>query len=242
MNCVNHPETPAVAFCRTCGKALCPACERPSQGTIFCAEHVPVASSAGAGPQTGPSSYSPYTAPAQPAMASHDPGASPGLAFLLGLIPGVGAIYNGQYVKGLIHVIILGVLISIVSSDAAGGMEPLFGMLIGVWVFYMAFEAYHTARKRQQGHVVDEFSSLVPLRGRPSSFPVGPVVLIAVGVIFLLNTMDLIRFSQIIRYWPVALIALGAYMLYERVTPAARALPPVNPPVYAETPHERTQL
>ena len=30
-----------------------------------------------------------------------DPGASPGLAFLLGFIPGVGAIYNGQYVKGI---------------------------------------------------------------------------------------------------------------------------------------------
>ena len=65
---------------------------------------------------------------ANPIPPPRDAGASPGLAFLLGLIPGVGAIYNGQYVKGLMHVVILGILISIVSSGSAGGMEPLFGM------------------------------------------------------------------------------------------------------------------
>ena len=41
------------------------------------------------------------------------------------------------------------------------------------------------------------------------------------------------RLSQLVRYWPVALIALGAYMLYERVTPsrpdAATGIPPVYP-------------
>ena len=148
-----------------------------------------------------------------------DTGASPGLAFLLGLIPGVGAIYNGQYVKGLLHVVVLGILISIVSSgEASGGLEPLFGMMIGVWVFYMAFEAYHTARKRQLGQPVDEFSSLVSLRGQPATFPVAPAILIAVGLLFLLNNMDILRFSQILRYWPIALIALGVYMLYERLS------------------------
>ena len=165
--------------------------------------------------------FLPYTAPASTAIP--DAGASPGLAFLLGLIPGVGAIYNGQYVKGLLHVVILGILISIVSSDqAAGGLEPLFGMMIGVWVFYMAFEAYHTAKKRQLGQAVDEFSSLVSLRGQPSTFPVAPAILIAVGLLFLLNNMDIVRFSQIIRYWPIALIALGVYMLYERLSASDR--------------------
>ena len=41
---------------------------------------------------------------------------SPGLAFVLGLIPGVGAIYNGQYAKGLVHVIIIGLIISMLSN------------------------------------------------------------------------------------------------------------------------------
>ncbi len=145
-----------------------------------------------------------------------DPGASPGLAFVLGLIPGVGAIYNSQYVKGLVHVVILGILISIVNSDASADFHPLFGLLIAVWWFYMAFEAYHTAKKRQLGHPVDEFSSIVPLHRR-HGFPAGPILLIGLGVVFLLNTMNLLPFERIIRYWPVLLIVLGAYMLYERI-------------------------
>jgi uncharacterized RDD family membrane protein YckC len=34
--CANHPESEAAAFCITCGKALCPACERPVDGRPFC--------------------------------------------------------------------------------------------------------------------------------------------------------------------------------------------------------------
>ena len=210
MNCVNHPEAPAIAFCRSCGKALCETCRRVADGTIYCDEHAPAQAPAAESP-------SPYTAPAPPPLP--DAGTSPGLAFLLGLIPGVGAIYNGQYVKGLIHVVILGLLISIVSTDeAAGGLQPLFGMMIAVWVFYMAFEAYHTAKKRLLGQPVDEFSSIVPRQGQPSRFPLAPMVLIAVGLIFLLNNLDIVRFSQILRYWPIALIALGVYLLYERIS------------------------
>jgi hypothetical protein len=212
MNCANHPELPAVAYCRMCGKALCESCRRLAGGTIYCAEHAPAPVAADSGP-------SPYTSPA--AVPVPDTGASPALAFLLGLIPGVGAIYNGQYVKGLIHVVIFGILVSIMHSDeAAGGLEPLFGMLIPAWIFYMAFEAYHTAKRRRLGHPVEEFSSLMPLRGHPgprSTFPVGPAVLIAVGVLFLLHNLNILRLSQMIRYWPIALIALGAYMLYERL-------------------------
>src|SRR5262249_24363367 len=147
-----------------------------------------------------------------------DTGASPGLAFVLGLIPGVGAIYNGQYVKGLMHVVVLGVLISIVSSDAAGGVEALFGLLIAAWIFYMAFEAYHTAKKRQLGLQVDEFSSIVSVLSRNSRFPTRPILLIVIGLLFLLNNLDILRIHQLVRYWPIALIAAGIYMLYDRLS------------------------
>ena len=53
------------------------------------------------------------------------------------------------------------------SSDSGrpDGLEPVFGILIAAWMFYMAFEAYHTARKRRMGEPVDEYSSLIDLRG-----------------------------------------------------------------------------
>ncbi len=203
MNCVNHAEVSATAYCRTCGKALCPECQRQAEGTVFCAEHVPA-----------PRPVSPPPVSAVPPRSGAD--VSPGLAFVLGLIPGVGAVYNGQYAKGVVHVVILGLLISITSSGAAGSLEALFGLLIAVWFFYMAFEAYHTAKKRQSGQPVDEFSSLVPIKGSSNGFPVAPVILIAAGVLFLLDNLDLLRLQQVLRYWPVFLIALGVYMLYGR--------------------------
>jgi len=248
MNCANHPEAPAIGYCRECGKPLCEACRREAGGTLYCEEHSPVvtpppvpppAASPYTAPYTGPdpSPYqapeaTPYTAP-QPRPVIADPGVSPGLAFLLGFIPGVGAIYNGQYVKGLIHVVIMGLLISITSNEEmSGNLQPLFGMMIAAWIFYMAFEAYHTAKKRQLGEPVDEFSSIVPRHGQHSRFPLAPTVLIAVGLIFLLHNLDILRIGQILRYWPIALIGLGVYMLYERVSgssqPNGHSTPPAG--------------
>lgn len=207
MNCQNHPETPATAYCRTCGKPVCELCRRDAYGTVFCAEHAPVPVAAAPPPAAG----APVFAPA-PTYVYSD--VSPGLAFLLGWIPGVGAIYNGQYAKGLVHAVVFGILCSIV--DNARGLEPLFGILIAVWVFYMAFEAYHTARKRRMGEPVDEFSSLINLHGRAGQFPVAGVALIVLGVLLLLHTLDLLDFHYVGRYWPVMLIAAGIYMLYSR--------------------------
>jgi hypothetical protein len=144
------------------------------------------------------------------------------------MIPGVGAIYNGQYAKGLVHAIIWGVLVSIVDSRATHGLEPIFGMLIAVWMFYMAFEAYHTARKRKFGEPVDEYSSLINTSGPKSSIPVAAIALIALGVLLLLHTLDLLDFEYVVRYWPVLLIAAGGYLLYGRLTGHAAAPPEVR--------------
>ncbi|MGH9592057.1 MAG: LiaI-LiaF-like domain-containing protein, partial [Bryobacteraceae bacterium] len=90
------------------------------------------------------------------------------------------------------------------------------------------FEAYHTARKRQMGVPVDDFSSIVPLHSERRGFPAGPIILIAIGALFLLNNLDILHFHQIIQYWPVALIGLGAYMLYERLTGPVAGNPEVR--------------
>jgi len=223
-----NPEEPivdapkVVGYCRACGKGLDEATVRNAHGTIYCEEHLPVQQTIPPIPATAPaftseSPYaSPYTAAAPPPIVNHD--ASPGLAFVLGLIPGVGAIYNGQYAKGLVHVIIIGLTISVLSNDAARGLEPLVGLLLAAFFAYMAFEAYHTARRRQQGLIVDEFSSLFPSRGGGTKFPVAPILLIVLGVIFLLNNLDFFQVERIIRYWPVLLIGLGVYMLYLRMS------------------------
>lgn len=223
MNCSVHTDVPAVAFCRTCGKALCADCRHVAQGTVYCAEHLPTT----AGAPTYTASAGSF---APPGVDSH-----PGVAFVLGFIPGVGAIYNGQYAKGLVHAIIFGLLVSILAANAAEGLEPLVGIMLAAFVLYMPFEAYHTARRRNQGARVDEFSSLLDRRHHSSG---GAVTLIIVGAVFLLNTLGIFPLHHILRFWPVLLIALGVSMLYSRMSdappPDQRTMEP--PP---EVNHER---
>ena len=238
MNCANHPEAVATAFCRECGKPMCHECQRPALGSVYCEAHLPAAapppvpdpSPRGSAGYTG-SPYttsappppprpdaSPYTAPATYQTAP-DPTAHPVLALILGFLPGVGAIYNGQYAKGLIHAVIFGLLISIVSNAHNDGVAAFVGIMIGAWVIYQAFEAYHTARKRRYGLAVEEFSSLFETRPAHGRFPAGALVLIGIGFLLLLDTTDIISMEQFERYWPAALIVVGLYMLYARLNP-----------------------
>ncbi len=226
MNCYLHPDTAAAAFCRSCGRPLCTVCERPSEGTVFCQDNVPVAPQADAADPSNP-----YVQPG-PGPVPAPVRTSPGLAFLLGWIPGVGAIYNGQYLKGLVHAVIFGLLASLLSSADNTAGEPLLAMMMVGFVFYMPFEAYHTAKKRQLGVPVDEWSSFISQTRHTGRAPVGPIILIAIGVLFLLDTLHVVEFREIGRFWPVILIVVGAYMLWSRVSPPARVPPsPVSPPI-----------
>jgi hypothetical protein len=230
MNCQNHPEVPATAYCRSCGKPVCEQCRRDAFGTVYCEEHAPAPAARTAEPAgfSAAPPVPPFAAP--PPFAGPPPVAaptatayvyadvSPGLALFLGMIPGVGAIYNGQYAKGMVHAIIWGVLMSIADSPAAHGLEPVFVMTVVAWMAYMAFEAYHTARKRRMGEPVDEYSSLFNLSGRSDQIPVAAVVLIILGILLLLHTLDLLDFDRVVRFWPVLLIAAGVYLLYGRFT------------------------
>jgi hypothetical protein len=125
-------QSAPVAFCQDCGKALTPETMRAVGTGVFCEPCLAVRMGAPAGV--------PYNAGA----AVHAP--SPGAAALLGLIPGVGAMYNGQYAKGFVHLAIFAVLASM--SDHVNGV---FGIFVFAWVCYMAIEAYHTAKARRDG-------------------------------------------------------------------------------------------
>ena len=204
------------------------------------------ATQADANPGAGPNPY--YQPPPAPASARAGIQTSPGLAFFLGWIPGVGAIYNGQYIKGLIHVVIFAWIVSILAnSDISDASRAFLGIMLGAFVIYMPFEAYHTAKKRQLGMPVEEWSSLMRPNTYASRVPIGAILLIVIGVLFLLDTLDVIRLSRIDRFWPVILIVVGAYMLYNRVSDAR--VPPTQSYTdpgatrptsgMMETPHER---
>jgi hypothetical protein len=132
MNCRNHPDVPAAAYCQSCGKPLCTACMRSVGGSVFCEPCLAARLSATQG-----SAF-----PDAPVPGIH---AHPVLAGLLGFIPGVGAMYNGQFVKALAHVLIFAVFVSL--SDKS----VVFGLLVAAWVFYQVFDAAQTAKARRDG-------------------------------------------------------------------------------------------
>ena len=139
-----------VGFCQHCGKSLTGASVRVVGPAVYC-EPCLAARLAG-GPMPGPAAgaapgYSPVNTGAGGVWVAPPPaGPNPGLAALLGLIPGVGAMYNEQYAKGIVHLIVFAVLVTL-ASDANG----IFGLFVAGWEFYMAIEAHHTAKARRDG-------------------------------------------------------------------------------------------
>lgn len=71
--------------------------------------------------------------------------------FLLGLIPGVGALYNGEYKKAAVHLLIFLVISALVEAVPHSLYSSMEWVQRG-FVLYMAFEAYHTAQKRGLNH------------------------------------------------------------------------------------------
>ena len=151
MNCTNHPDRERTAFCQNCGKPLCQECTRTVGSAVFC-EPCLVAKLAGAGTPTEATSTGSYTYPNAAAYGAGTPvpppngEPNPGLAALLGFIPGVGAMYNGQYAKGIVHLVVFAILVSLTDQNG------IFGLFIAGWVFYQVIEAHHTARARRDGN------------------------------------------------------------------------------------------
>ncbi len=210
-------------------------------------------------------------------------GPNPWVAGSLGVIPGVGAMYNGQFLKGFIHVIVFAVLVSITSS-----VSGIFGLFIAAWVLYQSFEAFHTAKALRDGLPIpdpfglNEVGNWLNIGTRPRNpgqpgfgpppvgpaagagqppyageapgayqapytpptagyvdpnappvpplypeywhpvfwrrkEPVGAIVLIALGVMFLLAQLDVFRGRLLEFTWPLFLIALGVWLIVRRL-------------------------
>jgi len=195
MKCAQHADVDATGYCRQCGKPLCPECTRDVRGALYCENCL---ASIVASP------------PAAPPKATT--GAHPGTALALGFIPGLGAVYNGEYVKALIHVAVFGGIIAALSSDLPGELDAFLGIALGCFYFYMPIEAYRVAKARQLGQ--PQPPDLVQAEGQK---PIGAIILIALGVLFLLANFHLLARDWFSKAWPVGLILLGFWILMDRM-------------------------
>ena len=225
MNCATHSDTAAVAFCRTCGKPLCNNCTRDVRGVIYCEACLaarmegtaPAPGTVGFVPPVQPG-YSQVVTPVGAPRAGANSGPNPAVAGILaGFFPfGVGAVYCSQYAKGLAHLMIFALLIF--ASDHAGNWDWIFGIGIAFFYVYQIIDAVRTAKALQEGLPAPDPLGLGQSFGMGDKFdagkvPMGAVILIGLGALFLLHTMGFWEFG-FERFWPLILVFLGAWMFY----------------------------
>ena len=210
MNCSYHAEVPNVAFCIRCGRALCNECVRNVRGSVYCEQCI---ADAVEGKTAAPAAPPPSSRSLKKETVVN---AHPGAAFVLGLIPGVGAIYNGEFVKAAIHVLIFGTLISLNNATTVG--HPLLGLMTAAFYFYMPFEAYYCAKKRMlKAEGIDLETPVDRLHRQFENVEHrdlwGGVLLIVIGALFLLGNLNVFEMTQVARFWPAVLVVLGAWLL-----------------------------
>jgi len=236
MNCATHSDQAAVAFCRTCGKPLCNQCTRDVRGVIYC-ESCLAARMEGAAAAPGtpyvppppppppPNVYPPIGGPgAYVPPPPMNTGPNPTVAGILGALPiGLGAVYCGQYAKGLAHLGIVVLCIIGLSADLPWYVKMTLGIFLGFFWVYQIVDAVRTARAIQTGQPSPDPFGLQQMFGTSGAaptasgeksetrVPVAAAVLIGLGVLFLLHTVGLFSFD-FDRFWPLILIFLGVWL------------------------------
>jgi len=188
-------------------------------GVVYC-ENCLAERMAGSAPPASP--YQPVPGYVAPMRTTSGP--NPALAGILaGFFPfGVGAVYCGQYAKGLAHFIVAVLLIVGQANANSDTVHLVLGLCMGGFYFYQLIDAIRSAKAIQVGQPAPDpfglgtmFSPGTDRVDFSRGVPTGAVILIALGCLFLLNNLD-IPFLRFDTLWPLILIALGAWLFVKR--------------------------
>jgi hypothetical protein len=136
---------------------------------------------------------------------------SPFVATLLSFfVPGLGAAYNGQTSKAIVHFAIFASFFQM--AVVTDGVTFFILGVAGTWLF-AAVDACRTAQLMRAGLAPDAEEDAITrqLYGNPVAWG---ITLVALGSIFLAHTLLGVQFP-VRRTLPVALVVLGAYMLFD---------------------------
>ena len=140
MSCAYHLTNRAVVQCSRCGRPLCPACDHRIRGFPYCQDCIV------AGVETLQQQQS---RPGPAGVVRRR--TSPFVALLLSLIcPGLGAAYNGQTSKALVHFTIFASFFQM-AAVTDGTLFFILG-IFGTWLFAIV-DAVRTASTAANSHV-----------------------------------------------------------------------------------------
>lgn len=193
MHCSYHTSNRARVHCSVCARALCPACDHRIKGYPYCEDCI----------VTGIQSLS-----SRPADKSAGKGRAR-LAALLALLPGMGAVYNRQNLKAVVHFIAVVGLFQFAGLNVVPAVFTLAGIVVYI---YSIIDSYRTAQLIAQGESPaaneEQFK-----RSLARHAPAIGLVLIFVGAVIVARTIWLVSFATMARIFPVFLIILGGYLL-----------------------------
>jgi hypothetical protein len=146
---------------------------------------------------------------------------SPAAAGILsGFFPGAGALYNGEYMKGVLFIIIFA---GLVTMQTHGRGQPFLGILLGGFYFFQLIEAIQSAKNINRLALQENGADKAPsASGAPAPAAAKPassgsvfwgIVLMALGAIFLLANFEIIDYDRIFDFWPVIVIVIGLKMI-----------------------------
>ena len=193
MYCSYHSQSAARVQCSNCHRGLCPACDHRIKGYPYCQDCIVM----------GIESLS------RNAPRDRKTKARSRLAALCALVPGMGAVYNRQNIKAVVHFISVVGLFQLTNLHIFPGLFLLAGVAVYI---YTMMDAYRTAERVQMGDTAeaDEARFKRLLAKRAPALGLGFIVLGAVMVIQILRPFS---FVNPLRLIPVALIILGGYLL-----------------------------
>jgi len=168
--------------------------------------------------ERSPSQYAPPVIPRKELRDSRYK--YPILATVLSLMPGLGQIYVGYYQQGFINVVVVAGLITLLNSSGARFLTPFLAFFLAFYWMYNMVDAYRKAAFYNHAMVglrKFELPEGEQLPGTHGSLFGGGVLIVA-GVIALAYTRFGLPLEWIARWWPVALILFGAYLLYQSVS------------------------
>jgi len=146
---------------------------------------------------------------------------SPALATFLSLVPGLGQVYVGYYKQGFINIIVVGSLISLLAPGPRFHW-PMTPLLVFFLVFYWLFNLVDAARRASfynqtvSGIAGSEFPQEFKMPDQHGSLLAG-VLLILAGVIIASNTAFGYSLEWVRRWWPLAPILVGVFLVYQAV-------------------------
>ena len=132
----------------------------------------------------------------------------PGLAAFLSLVPGGGALYNGNWLKALGQLLIFVLLVSMADRGIGAGDELVFGLFIVGFYIFQIVDSYNEAA-----------SCLEPLPAAAGARPeklslFWAIVVLILGIVFQLANLDFFSYRQVVKFWPVLLIAFGIKIVF----------------------------